>query len=548
MSFNNNSTTDLSRYSIGEIVDLSGVANFYNAGSSKWLKSGTYVAGSLLSTTTKATLAASQTSATSVALATTNDVSLNQFRPVLRETWQEAKVDSISTTVLATRYPASAVNVIALTSAGAQPITVIGSTHLAGNSSTTYSLVSNNSKFFVYYFTNTTTMGCKSSTDGINWTTETLTNMPTISGIDSNTSFWDSTTDNYFINHFGFAYQQPDNTTYGSHAVLWCGARFLLITKGTSTFRVASLSTNGVAWSSSTDTAAILGSASITFLGSQINFYRNGNTCYLAVGTNYRSSTDGGITWAAATGTNVDPASAYNLPNATDPTKRIINGGSGSTSAYYTSNSGQSWSSSRTLPQSDRWSLAYRGSTVTSSYVDGSYRSVDDGVTWTPIIFPAGTNSSGGQIFADAYRFYFVPNAQPQILTSTDAITWTITTTPGNINAAGGSNFFSVSSNVAYLSTGSMSQGVFTLDGGVTWAFAQAGTSTLGGNINGFTTTPTTYGGVGGYLVQGFGNNSTGNYFLLSVAALNAGGGFYRTGSSAITPVRTGAFSYVRVG
>lgn len=548
MSFNNNSTTDLSRYSIGEIVDLAGVANFYNAGSSKWLKSGTYVDGSLLSVSTKATLAASQTSATSVALATANDVSLNSLRPVLREKWQEAKVDSISTTVLQTRYPSSAVNVIALTSAGAQPVTVIGSTQIAGSTSTTYSLVSNNSKFFVYYFTNTTTMGCKSSTDGINWTTETLTNMPSISGVDSNSTFWDSTQDNYFIGNQGYGYQQIDNSTYGSHAVLWCGARFLLLTKGTSTYRVASLSTDGVAWSSSTNTAAILGSTTITYLGSQINFYRNGNTCYLAVGTNYRYTTDGGITWAAATGTNIDPATAYNIPNATDPTKRIINLGSGNTTAHYTSNSGQSWSANRTLPQSDRWSLAYRGSTVTSTYVDGCYRSVDDGVTWTSIIFPAGTNSSGGQIFADAYRFYFVPYSQPQILTSTDAITWTIVTTPGNINASGGSNFLSVSSNVAYLSTGSMSQGVFTLDGGVTWAFAQAGTTTLGGNLNGYTTTPTTYGGTGGYLVQGYGNNSTGNYFLLSVAALSAGGGFYRTGSSAISPIRTNAFSYVRVG
>jgi len=539
--------SSLDRFSIGEVADLSGVASFYDAGTSKWLRSGTYVDGANLSSSVKATLAASQTSPTTVALATTNDVALNNQRPLLREKWQECKVDSISTTVLTTCGPTTAVQVIALTSAGAQPITVVGSTFLNSSSGTPFTLVSNGSKFFTYYYTSTSAMACKSSTDGITWTTETLTNMPTIVSMDSNSSFWDSSTQNYFGPQYGFGYQNTNAESYGVSAVLWCGARFLMITKGASA-AVASLSTNGVAWSSNTDTAAILGSTSIGFVGNHINFYRNGNNCYLALGANYRYSSDGGVTWAAST-TTINPSTAFNVPNVTDPTKRIINGGDGLSTAYYTSNSGQTWSANRALPVTSRYSLAYRGSTVTATYYDTSYRSVDDGVTWTSIVFPAGTNSSGGQIFADAYRFYFVPNGQPQILTSTDAITWTIVSTTGNVNASGYSCLLSVSSNIAFISTvGSLDGGVFTLDGGVTWAFAKTGTTGLGTNLVGYIITPTTYGGTSGYLVQAYGGTNVANSFLLSVAALTAGGGFYRTGSSAITPVRTNALAYVRVG
>jgi len=544
------SPSSLDRYSIGEIVDISGVSSYYDAGTSKWLKSGTFVSGDNLSTTTKSTLASAATSVSTsnVALGTTNDVALVAQYPSVREQWQVARIASINTSVIPMSVSSSSVNVMVINSTGVTVVTVVASSHLTNGYNCPFSLCSNGTKFFIYYLSNSTTMACKSSTDGFTWTTETLTNLPTIAAVDSNSSFWDFNYYNYAYPSSGWNYNSVSASSYGVNGVFWCGARFLMLTKLTGPYYSASLSSDGIAYSANS-ASSVLGSTTIGY-NQAINFYRNGNTCYLAIGTTYRSSTDGGVTWNSVSGIgSIDSSSQYNIPNTTDPAKRIINSGDGVQAAYYTSDSGVTWSANRALPQSTRYGIAYKGSTVVSSYTGGCYRSVDDGVTWTAITFPAGTNTSSGQILADAYRFYFVGNGQNQILTSTDAITWTIRTLPGTINAAGYDTIQSVNSSIAYITVSGMHQGAYTLDGGVTWAFAQTNTGSAGNSLYGYSSTATIDGPNGGYLIQHAQDNSSQGYnFFLSVAALTAGGAFYRTGSSAISPARTNALAYVRVG
>lgn len=543
--------SSLDRYSAGEIVDLSGVPNYYDAGTSKWLKSGTFVDGSSLSSTTKSILASSanSTSSATVALATSNDLGLAVSYPVMRENFMVARIASNSTTVLLRSTGSSAVNIMTINSTGAINQTVVVSSQLGTSGyNSSAALLSNGSKFFLYYYTSASALACKTSTDGLTWTTESLSGLPTFSGVDSNSGFWDFSQNNSVNPKTGYRYATTSSGSYGVYANLWCGARVLCLTRSGGGNYLASLSSDGLVFGSS-DTTAVLGATNITHT-QDINFYRNGNNCFLAIGTTYRKSTDGGATWSAATfAAGINSSSHYNIPNTTDPTKRIIVGGDGNSEAYYTSDSGGTWSANRANPQPSRWGLCYKGSTVVSSYADGVFRSVDDGVTWTSVVFPAGTNSSVGQVCCDDVRFYFIPyQGGAQVLTSSDAITWTVVTTPGTVSGTGGWSANSVSSNIVYL-TNQLNQGMFTLDGGVTWAFARTATSDYGNNFYGYFQKRTTDGPNNGYLICALGaGNSYGYNFLLSSAALSAGGAYYRTGSDAIAPARSNAYAYVRVG
>jgi hypothetical protein len=400
----------------------------------------------------------------------------------------------------------------------------------------------------MYYYSGDNLV-CKTSTDGITWTTEALSSLPATSGVDGNTGFWNWSEGNDVNSKIGYHYTNNYAGSYGTYAVLWCGARMLSLSRSSAGNFLASLSTDGLTFSGDS-TSAVLANTSVGFL-QDINFYRNGNNCYLSVGTTFRKSTDGGATWSAATfAAATNAANQRNIPNTTDPTKRIILTSASATTAYYTSDSGGTWSANRALPFTDRYGICYKGSTVVIGNVtNGIYRSVDDGVTWTSVLFPAGTNSSNGVVVADDTLFYFIPyQGGAQLLTSADAITWTIRTAPGAIDASDNWAVNKVNSNVIYL-TNTLSSGLYTLDGGVTWSFATTSTINMGASAKGYYQKATTDGPSGGYLIFGRGTGSNVQTCLfLSSAAVIAGGAFYRTGSTAIAPVRTNALSYVRVG
>jgi len=118
MAFNNIPSTDLSRFSIGEIQDLSGVATFYNAGSSKWLKSGVSTASSNLSATSKTNLANAGTSAEPTVIAQ-GSLSLTNGTYGPFATYPIQRISASSVSVVPSYYDASfTVGVGVMTAAG----------------------------------------------------------------------------------------------------------------------------------------------------------------------------------------------------------------------------------------------------------------------------------------------------------------------------------------------------------------------------------------------------------------------------------------------
>ena len=558
MAFNNNSSTDLSRFSIGEIQDLSGVANFYNAGSSKWLRSATLTASSNLSTTTKTNLAAAgTTSAQTVISQSSLSASYNAFG--MYATYPIARISASNISVVPSGYDfTTSVGVGVMTSAGLQAVGT-GQTSIRTNSAgggTNVVVASNDTKIFSYCFSSATALSVKSTTNGTTWTTETVTGIP-VFVTDATTIAHASQCSNASQNTVAGTTGWKRNSDTGTEfTVFWCGARFLLIAPA-ALYHVASLSTDGFAFGGD-NTLAVIGSVTIA-KAENMQFYRNGNSCYLNVGNRYRYSTDGGVTWAASTFAAAPNPNAYYMQyNTTDPAKLIIQGGNSSDEAYYTADSGATWSANRILPNTaGEGGLYYKGSTVVfSSGASNGYKvSTDNGVTYTTPTFPIGVLGSSIMFFADGNRFYAGVLGQAQLLTSTDAVTWTLVTLPqsfalqpittqmgyGIITFSGDSN------TVVLLGYSGPNQCLFSTDGGVTWTGSQytSGASSTGWNVgNAFSTTDA--GGVA--FVWGTTDLQTASTTNLLKADITAGGAFYRTGASTISPIRTGALSYVRVG
>jgi hypothetical protein len=559
MSFNNNSSTDLSRYSIGEIADLSGVPDFYNAGSSKWAKSGTFVPASSLSVSTKSVLA----SATTLAAPTAASLSAYNQSLLVRGMFMNYPIQRISASgvsVVPALYEngTSTVGVGVMTSAGIQSM-LTGQTSNASSDAQTGTVgcvASNNTTIFSYCFTGASTLSAYTTTNGTTWTAGSVTGIPTFVTNTAATKAWASSAGD----NTTYTRNSAKGISYGAGAsaclftVVWCGARFLLIGPGATNF-VCSLSTDGLAFGGDNTTAVIGGTAQSRLLG--IAFYRNGNNCYLNVGTAFRYSTDGGVTWAASTFAAALPATtAFYKFNKTDPAK-IICGTESSTNAYYSTDSGATWSANRPYPVDPYRGVAYKGSTLVIADGTSMYYSTDDGTTWLGLNYPLGSFGIIGNVCCDAYRFYTGITGQPQILVSADGVTWTIATLPVTYNlgsndySMGAGSICSFDSNTVILC--GQHQGVgfarqwSTTDGGITWTWAvpnYKSPSSIPQPMPGDVYVTPDAGGFG----FGLGRVIPSDTQIFSKADTTAGGAFYRTGASAITPVRTGSFAYVRVG
>ena len=557
MAFINNPSTDLSRYSIGELADLSGVPTFYNAGSSKWLQSGAATAASNLTTTTKTNLAAAGTSTSpTVLVQSALSFSYNGSGPYA--TYPIARISASNVSVVPAIAGAStSVAVGAMTSAGFQIVNT-GQTSVRTSSGTAGAnavVAGNNTKIFSYTFSGALVLDVKSTTNGTTWTSETVSGLP-VTDVASNTiAYASQAASGTVASTTGW----KRNTSAASQfAVFFCGARFLLIVPASTTFYIASLSTDGFTFGGD-NTLAVLADVSLAIGTQDIQFYRNGNNCFLNVGTSYRYSTDGGVTWAASTfAAAPSPTNYYMQYNATDPAKLIIVATTSSSSAYYTADSGATWSASRTLPSTAaEGGLYYRGSTVVFSSGAGVYRvSTDDGVTYTTPIFPIGVLGTLIYFYADANRFYAAVGSQAQILTSSDAVTWTIVTLPqtfaiGSPATQMSGGIVSFDSNtvaiIGYNQDSSTNQCTLTTNGGVTWTMGQYTVGNTGGNWNvGNAFTTPDGGGVG--FAWGATNLTAANCTNVLKPDITAGGAFYRTGATAITPIQAGALVYVRVG
>jgi len=559
MAFINNPSTDLSRYSIGEIQDLSGVPIFYNAGSSKWLKSGQATAASNLTTTTKTNLASAGTSAQPTVLVQSSlSFAYNSSGPYA--TYPIARISASSVSVVpAIAGATTGVAIGTMTAAGFQIVNT-GQTSIRTNSGTGGAnavVAGNNTKIFSYCFSAANTLSVKSTTNGTTWTTETVTGLPTapIFTVASTTIAHASQTDSGVV--AGTLGWQRKLNAPSQFAVFFCGARFVLLAPSSPDYLV-SLSADGFTFTGD-NTVAVLGTA-ITAMTGAIQFYRNGNNCYLHIAnTVMRYSTDGGITWANSTFAAAPTANTFYLQyNATDPAKLIIVPSTSSSSAYYTADSGATWSASRTLPSTNsNGGLYYRGSTVVHSTFDGTFRvSTDNGVTFAQPTFPIGVLSTSISFFADANRFYATVVSQNQLLTSSDAVTWTIVTLPTTvglgISSTGmGNGIVSFDSNtvalIGYNQDSGTNQCILTNDGGVTWTMGQYTVDNTGGtwNVGNAFTTPDG-GGVG--FAYGATNLVSANCTNVLKPDITGGGAFYRTGATAITPIQANSFAYVRVG
>jgi hypothetical protein len=555
MAFNNNTPDDLSRFSIGEIVDLSGVPTFYDAGSSKWLKSGQATAASNLTATTRANLAAAGTAAAPTVLAQ-SDLSFSYNSAGMYACFPVERISASNISVVPSSYKGTtSVGVGVATPAGLQSIPT-GQTSIRTANTTEGSnavVASNNTTIFSYTFTSATALSAYYTTNGTTWTAGSVTGLPTFAADSATISVGSRISGASWTvsGHSGFL-RRADSPNL---AVFWCGARFVVIAPGATNY-VCSLSTDGLAWGGD-NTTAVLGGA--VTRAENIQFYRNGNSCYLNVGGRYRYTTDGGITWAASTFTTdaaPSPSSYYMQYNQTDPAKLVI-WTTGGYNGRFTSDSGATWSANRPFP-SDNVSggLAYRGSTLVASNDSlTTFYSTNDGVSWAPSEFPIGTLGATTLVMADANRFYLGFNAQAQLLTSSDGVNWTIRTLSQNFTIQAQSGFsgpglVSFNSNVVamigYSNQTGNSQFFSTTDGGVTWIAGQFTVANTGGSWQGGNVflTPD----AGGVAFQMGANLIAANGPKVLKADLDTGGAFYRTGITAITPIRANSAAYVRVG
>jgi len=560
MAFINNALSDLSRFSIGEIVDLAGVPDFYNAGSSKWLRSGVATASSNLTATTRTNLANAGTAAAPTVLAQ-SALSSSYLNYGFYATYPIARISASNISVVPGSNFTTDVIVGVITSAGMLPVSP-GQTSIRTNSSAGSNVVvaSNNTTIFSYCFSGVSTLSVKSTTNGTTWSTETVSGLPTIV-TDVNTAAHASVSGQQLYTAAFTTGWRRNKGASTEFTVFWCGARFLIIAPGTSlTNYVASLSTNGFTFGGD-NTSAVLGNTTIT-TAQAIQFYRNGNNCYLQVGANAkRFSTDGGITWAASTfAASPDPTNYILQTNTTDPAKLIIKNADSSTIAYYSADSGATWSANRALPNTNtNGGLYYKGSTVITASASNTISvSTNDGVTWVTPTFPVGVLGAALSVYADANRFYAGVLSQPQILTSSDGITWTIVTLSQNFNVGiltteigCGIITYSGDSNtvvlLGYNTASGFNQCIFSLDGGVTWTASQFTVENTGGywGVGSAFSTPDA-GGVG--FAFGMSSMNQGQNTNVLKTDIAGGGAFYRTGATAITPVRSGSSSFVRVG
>lgn len=552
--------SSLDRFSIGEIQDLSGVANFYDAGSSKWLRSGQATASSNLTASTRTNLASAGTASVPTVLAQSS-LSLSYNSNGFYATYPIERISASNISVVPANNFTSGVNVGVMTSVGLQAVATGQTSIRTGAQSGGNAVVaSNNTKIFSYCFTSATALNVRSTTNGTTWTAETVTGVPVFAAASTTAAHASPSTSSQYTSASNTGWRRskvPGNTEF---AVFWCGARFLIIAPGTgATNYVASLSTDGFTFGGD-NTNAVLGSTTVA-VSENIQFYRNGNNCYLQVSTTQkRYSTDGGATWANSTfAASPNPSDYMMQYNTTDPAKLIIMGGFSSSEAYYTADSGATWSANRPLPDTaSNGGLYYKGSTAIFSSGSITRVSTDNGVTWVTPTFPIGVLSANHQVYADANRFYIGVLSQPQILTSADAVTWTIVTLTQNYNVgihttqtgngiityAGDSNMVVL---LGYNTSSGYNQCFFSLDGGVTWTGSQftVGNITDSWGVGNCFTTPDA-GGVA--FAFGMSGITAGQNTNVLKADITGGGAFYRTGVSAITPIRANSLAYVRVG
>lgn len=543
MSRNISASADLaSKFAVGEIADFVGVPDYYDAGTSKWIRSGTWVPASTVPSSLVSTLKSSAGNL----VALSSNALINESAPRLFAGYPKC---TIGTTTLVpyrsdSRNNGLSSNVLVINSSGLR-IANTGLNLLASQYGC--SLTADGTKFMMFTIAGAGSLQAVQSTDGITWNTATLTGLPTFSNLNTTT--------------FGAGFGGANSLLFGDifHSneitfksdVYFCGARYIAIGLNSSNQYLTSTSTDGLTWSGDT-TTTVLGSTTISAVGGALYFYRNGNNVFIACQGLARKSSDGGVTWSAATNAPSanDPNSAFRV-NASDGNRIIGTSSINSSGISVSTDSGQTWTL-RTLPGSlnaQSGVIHGRGSSWVFTKGGTVYVSTNDATSWSLLTtLPAELGQVTG-VYADANRWYALSMVGNQVAVSTDLINWTLRNIsnpqPANISSLIPHNFAATdTNNIMAVVNGNA---LYSTNGGVTWSWSTAsrGNTATAQEVRGVTAI--TEGG--GVFISNFpvsGPNSNQSLYV-RVGDLAAGAEAVRSSSAVVSSLRSNALAYSRV-
>ena len=543
----------LTDYGVGEIVDMTGTPTFYDAGTSKWLRTGQFTPVSNLTTETVDNFRSA--SVTNVQLSALNmpDGVPNWVPP--------AYIAATDTCCVSNGARVATVKVVTLNPEGVQEFSTGQTSFNTANAAygTNRQVIGDGTYFYCYTFQSSTVMTMSRSTDGINWTPQSMTGLPTFaiggttrvmpSGTGTNSSIGPM-----YRNTLGERWEQFNNDIFQWY---FCGAKHLVIARGSGNVQVASLSSDGITWSGD-NTTAVLGSTAIPSTKYENWwFWRNGNSCFLFTPTttaseSCRYTTDGGATWANSTGAiPVKTAGNYfGYSSTNDSYLYQIN--TSNTTLRISLDHGATWTT-KTLPSSGytndvaygyRGGFVWKGNTMLMMKNGGdTYRSVDNGSNWVQVIQPPSL-TLWLAIYCDGTNFYATNNTQ--IFISTDGITWLTRSGEGvSLSSANGVASFDANNKIIF----AYSSCAFSTDGGVTWKGAQINSfNQNSGPLGQHPFVTPSLGALGKVLLGGRGSGyvSPGKIRAVELSSLTAGGSQAKNGNT-ITSLRSSALAFVRV-
>tara|TARA_R110000782_G_scaffold106090_1_gene194224 strand:- start:574 stop:2235 length:1662 start_codon:yes stop_codon:yes gene_type:complete len=544
--------SDLARYGVAELVDLTGVPVFYDAGTSKWLRTGQFTPVSNLTAETISNFGSASVS---------NILLSNLDLPYTVPNWEPPPYNSAGNVVCVTdgRYIAQ-IKVVTINTDGIQTIPTGQTSGLIGNAmyGTNSQVTGDGTYFYSWTFQSSAIMTMSRSTDGITWSSQSMTGLPTFAQTNPSRVVASGTGTNTGVgpmwrNPLGERWDQQNSNIFQWY---FCGVKHLVIASG-STNQTASLSSDGISWSGD-NTVAVLGPAVIPKV--QYNkwwFWRNGNSCFLftpstTLAQSCRYTTDGGATWANASGSIPVSTSTRYFGYSSTNASHLYQINTTNTQLKISLDHGATWSAVAlpVIPYTTPTAYGYKGGfvwkgTTMLMMVSGgdTYRSVDNGANWVIVIQPPSI-TAWNAIYCDGTNFYV--NNNSQIFISTDGITW-LTRDGGGTNLTQGSGVARFdANNLVMFAAQSCS---YSTDAGVTWKGAQINVQLTAGGILGqhpFITP--SLGATGKVLLGGRGANyaNPGRLRGVSESNLTDGGAEAKNGST-VTPLQTGATTYTRV-